>query len=102
MISGLLHPGHPTSGMSEDDASERVSMRRDIEELSSWKTKSELRLYRTKSLNEKLYLNNRGYHEIEGLDEFSGLKALYCNGNGAPLAGTFAKHVAQRALFSLH
>jgi len=42
----------------------------------------EQQLYATASLNDKLYLHYRGYNRIEGLDEWTGLKALWLEGNG--------------------
>lgn len=37
--------------------------------------------YRTKQLNEKLYLHFKGFHRIENLQKFTGLKALYLESN---------------------
>jgi dynein assembly factor 1 len=44
---------------------------------------SDMRLYyRTKELNDKLYLHYKGFRKIEGLEEFTSLKCLYLEGNG--------------------
>jgi dynein assembly factor 1 len=42
----------------------------------------EQHLYSTPHLNEKLYLHYRGYERIEGLDDWTGLRALWLEGNG--------------------
>jgi dynein assembly factor 1 len=39
------------------------------------------KLYRTPSLNDKLYLNFKGFTHIAELDEYSNLKALFLEGN---------------------
>ena len=38
--------------------------------------------YRTASLNNVLYVHRKGFKNLGGLEEFSGLKALYADGNG--------------------
>lgn len=39
--------------------------------------------YRTPSLNNVLYIHRKGFKNLAGLEEFSGLKALYADGNGS-------------------
>merc|ERR1711988_130315 len=39
-------------------------------------------LYSTPTLNDKLYLHFKGYRRIEGLDKWTGLRALWLEGNG--------------------
>ena len=38
-------------------------------------------LYRTPSLNDKLYCNFKGFASIENLEEYTALKALFLEGN---------------------
>ena len=38
-------------------------------------------LYRTPHLNDKLYANFQGFTEVANLDEYTGLKALFLEGN---------------------
>merc|ERR1712093_13588 len=38
--------------------------------------------YNTMSLNEKLYLHFKGWHKIENLDEFTGARVVWLEGNG--------------------
>lgn len=40
-----------------------------------------LKLYRTPSLNDKLYCNFKGFTRIGGLEEYTNLKALFLEGN---------------------
>ena len=39
------------------------------------------KLYRTPYLNDKLYLNYKGFTRIAGLDQYTNLKALFLEGN---------------------
>lgn len=44
--------------------------------------RSDMRIYySTRYLNDKLYLHYKGFHKIENLVEFTGLKVLYIEGN---------------------
>jgi dynein assembly factor 1 len=39
------------------------------------------KLYRTPNLNDKLYLNFKGFTHIAALEEYTSLKALFLEGN---------------------
>jgi len=41
----------------------------------------EHKLYTTPALNDKLYLNFKGFHSIENLEPYTGVKALFLEGN---------------------
>lgn len=41
----------------------------------------EHKLYRTPSLNDKLYCNFKGFTNIASLEEYTGLRALFLEGN---------------------
>eukprot|EP01065_Artemidia_motanka_P024749 TRINITY_DN2964_c0_g1_i1.p1 TRINITY_DN2964_c0_g1~~TRINITY_DN2964_c0_g1_i1.p1 ORF type:complete len:555 (+),score=172.76 TRINITY_DN2964_c0_g1_i1:88-1752(+) len=45
------------------------------------RTCKELGFYSTPELNERLYLHSRGFGEIAGLDEFTGVKSLFLESN---------------------
>lgn len=42
----------------------------------------EQKLYLTPALNETLHLHFKGFTQLEALEEYTGLKALFCEGNG--------------------
>ncbi len=41
----------------------------------------EHKLYRSPALNDKLYLNFKGFTRIDNLEEYTGLRALFLEGN---------------------
>ncbi|KAF8061976.1 ODA7 [Scenedesmus sp. PABB004] len=66
------------------------------------------KLYRTPELNDKLYLNFQGFGRIAGLEEYTGLKALFLEGNALqsldglpPLEQLKCLYVQQNCLRSL-
>ena len=63
----------------DDDDDEKL---RRINERVLKELKKEQQLYSTSELNDKLYLHYRGFKKIEGLGEWTGLKALWLEGNG--------------------
>lgn len=38
--------------------------------------------YRTPSLNTALYVHRKGFKNLGGLEEFTGLRVIYADGNG--------------------
>ena len=42
----------------------------------------ENKLYQTPSLNDRLYLHFKGFIKIDNLNEYTGLKAIWLEGNG--------------------
>jgi hypothetical protein len=55
--------------------------------------------YRTPSLNEKLYLHYKGFSYIRNMEQFTGLKCLYFEGNGAKSMKGLEHCVDMRSLF---
>ena len=60
----------------------------------------ELDLYTTPSLNEKLYLNFQGFSEIENLEEYTGLKSIFLEGNCLDSLKVLQKCKDLKCLFS--
>jgi dynein assembly factor 1 len=55
--------------------------------------------YRTPSLNEKLYLHFKGFSYIRNMEQFTGLKCLYFEGNGCKSMKGLEHCVDMRSLF---
>lgn len=51
-------------------------------------------LYTTPSINDKIYLHYKGFSEVKNLEEYTGLKALWLEGNGlAKISGLENQHI---------
>ena len=68
------------AGQEREDARAATMAQRMTKEWLRKRCK-ELDLYTTPSLNEKLYLNFQGFSEIENLEEYTGLKSIFLEGN---------------------
>ena len=55
--------------------------------------------YRTPSLNEKLYLHYKGFSYIRNMEQFTGLKCLYFEGNGCKSMLGLEHCIEMRSLF---
>ncbi|KAF4662762.1 hypothetical protein FOZ61_002247 [Perkinsus olseni] len=55
--------------------------------------------YRTRELNDKLYIHYGGYRKLENLDQFTGLKVLYAECNGFSKIEGLEYLTALRSLF---
>jgi len=66
----------------EDDEEQQIGKRKRVTAKVLKGLIKEQNLYRTPCLNDKLYLHYGGYDRIEGLDEWTGLRALWLEGNG--------------------
>jgi len=66
----------------DEDENEGTGRRKRVTQKLLKNLIKEQHLYNTASLNDKLYLHYHGFDRIEGLDEWTGLKALWLEGNG--------------------
>ena len=78
MESAVLPAAQPLpSVLPEDDKYPRIT-----EKFLRTLLKSDMRIYySTKELNDRLYLHYKGFHKIENLEAFVGLRVLYIEGN---------------------
>lgn len=55
--------------------------------------------YSTPELNDALYLHYKGFRKLENLEEFTGLKVLYFEGNGLSVIENLDFNVKLRCLY---
>ena len=58
--------------------------------------------YNTRCLNEKIYLHFKGWPKIENLEEFTGARVVWLEGNGSCLSTSLTKPVVLNADKVLH
>jgi len=66
----------------EESDEEEIGRFRRITTKALKKLIKDQKLYNSPSLNDKLYLHYHGFAKIEGLEEWTGLRALWLEGNG--------------------
>lgn len=59
----------------------------------------EQKLYQTPELNDKLYLHFKGFYKIQNLDKYTGLKAIWLEGNGLGKIENLDQLLELRCLF---
>ena len=62
----------------------------------------EHKLYKTPSLNDTLFCNYKGFTKIANLEPFTGLKALFLEGNALDSLGGLPLLESLRCLYALH
>ena len=68
--------------VESDDEDEAIGKTRRITPAVLKKLVKEQKLYNTPELNDKLYLHYHGFECIEGLEKWTGLRAIWLEGNG--------------------
>jgi len=70
------------AAQDDDEDEEEIGRFKRITPKALKKLIKDQKLYNTPSLNDKLYLHYHGWQKIEGLEEWTGLRALWLEGNG--------------------
>jgi dynein assembly factor 1, axonemal len=69
---------------TQDETNEESGKKRMTKAFLKQLLRSDIKLYYTTAyLNDILYLHYKGLDEIENLDEFTGLRCVYMEGNGS-------------------
>jgi len=80
--SATAYRGRADDEDEDEDEQQQVGKRKRITQKVLKGLIKEQSLYKTASLNDKLYLHYGGYDKIENLEEWTGLRALWIEGNG--------------------
>lgn len=76
----------------------------EIPRITTYKLKelcTQMKLYQSLELNDKMYLHRQGFRKIENLDELTGLRALWLQGNMISVIENLEPCKKLRCLFAL-